>query len=250
MNENLKLTARDREVLYDCYSHAVMSFSQVHKRHFRDKSIATVSNRLGQLRRGGYLKRHRVGIALFCGNADEVGIVYQLTRKGHTYLRGAFPNEPIRDEPHRLNPPSLAHDLLLNDTLAALKMRFPDHRLVHGKLFPVPNGSGVRHPDAVILDQFGQPNTAIELELTAKSDTRYRSILVQYMTSAEYKSVLYIVGGSVISDKIKYQITHQKSTPHLRAPSTGKFYFVTLSDLLSDPRQVPISNGSGLLFVF
>lgn len=177
---------------------------------------------------------------------NEIGVVYQLTRKGHTFLKTSCPDNLIRDEPPQLNLPSLAHDLLLNDVLSALKKRFPEKRLVHGKLFPIPTGGGIRHPDAIIVGQAGEGNVAVELELTAKSESRYRTIVVQYLTTLSFKKVLYVVGGKTISDKIKFQITHQKSPPGLPEPSTGKFYFVTLSDLLRDPKGPLISNGSSI----
>jgi hypothetical protein len=83
-----------------------------------------------------------------------------------------------------------------------------------------------------------------ELELTAKSERRYREIILQYRLHPLFPKVLYIVSGAAIQEKIAYEITNQKRIPGLPVPSTGKFYFVTLSALLVDPMAAPISNGS------
>jgi hypothetical protein len=244
MKTSIKLMPRDLAILDDCYSHAVMSFSQIQRRHFRDKSVATISNRLGQLRRAGYLRRTRVSVPILMDDPGEIGVVFQVTRRALMVLKDLKPDDPIRSEPHPLNLLNLTHDILLNDTLAALNCRFPDSKVIHGRLFPIQNKSGARHPDAVILERGGKTKVAVELELTAKSDARYRSILIQYMTSSDYSKVLYILPGTRTMDRIREHITHQKVIPGLPRPSTGKFFFARLPEILKDPKKAPISNGS------
>lgn len=247
--EGIKLTPRDNRLLLDVYRHMILSYSQIHKRHFPGKSLATVSNRLGQLCRTGYLRKHRISVALLLGHTDEVGVVFQVTRKGHGHLRAIHPDITIREEPHRLNLATLGHDLLLNEAIAALEKRFPGSAVVHGRLLPVPRAKGGRCPDAAIVDQEGKGAVAVELELTAKSDARYREIVLQYQLSVDYPQVLYIVPGRVVADKVKFNVTQRKEVPGLPPLPTGKFFFVTLHDLLTNPSHVPLTNGSDELFV-
>ena len=48
---------------------------------------------------------------------------------------------------------------------------------------------------------------ALELELTAKSEMRYREIILSYRTSSEFDSVLYVVKELSIQKKIGGLIT-------------------------------------------
>ena len=90
-----------------------------------------------------------------------------------------------------------------------------------------------RLPDALVLTPRGEIETAIELELTAKSDKRYREIILQYRLSTTYKSVLYVTATKSIADKIKVQI-FGRPVPGLSTPqSTGKFSFVLLNEIRS-----------------
>ena len=240
----MKLTCRDKGIIHDVYSHAVMSFSQIHRRHFKNRAVPTVSNRLRLLCRNELLRQTRIGVTHLLGRPDEVGVVYQVPSRGIRALKALYPERAIRDKPHRLNLPSLAHDLILNDALLALRKRFPNTQFTHGRNYK--NGSHGRHPDAIMDGANGR--VAIELELTAKSDTRYRQIVVQYLTDSGFESVLYITAGSVIGDKVAFQITHQRPLEGLASPATGKFYFAGLSRLLKCPMEVSISNGSKELF--
>lgn len=249
MSENLRLTERDIGIVRDCYQKAVISFSQLHKWHFAQKSIPTVCNRLNILVRAGILRKTRVGLPLLLGRS-EVGVVYETTRKGQKVLQDLFPDETIREEPKRLNTSTLTHDLKLNEALSALQIRYPDRKFLHGRLFTSEHiHNKKRLPDAVILDHLGKPIIAIELELTSKSEKRYREIILQYRLSSQFEKVLYITAGSAMSDKIKRHITNQKVIPGLLKPATGKFYFVTLSDLLRDPSGAIISNDSSEAFL-
>ena len=216
---------------------------QIRHIHFPALARPTVQNRLGKLKRAGLIAPRRIGTVLYQNRPKIIGVVYQVTRRGLGILQeGAL--ESIRDEPMRINTAALSHDLLLTDVLRALAIRFSDRKAMHGRLIPMTNVCNMRVPDAVILGENGSPAVAIELELTAKSDRRYREIISQYRISPVYPKVLYIVGRDEIAAKIKSKIIGHKIDPTRLCPSTGKFYFVRLDALLSQPGTVQITNGN------
>ncbi len=243
MVKGLLLTERDKGVLYDCYHGGALTFRQIKCRHFTNKSSSTAYNRIQGLKKAGYLASSRVGILLYQNEPQEIGVVYRPTQKCLTTLSRLCPEEVFRERPLRLNTASLPHDLLLVDVIGHLKERFPGQRILRAALFsgePVPLK---RTPDAIVLDQNGRPIVAIELELTAKSKSRYRQIVLHYRLSPVFKKVIYVVGSEAIAEKIRLQITPQKHLPGLAPPTTDRFYFVTLSEFLRNPRAALISNG-------
>lgn len=242
MVKGIVVTQRDTSLLYDCYLHGILSIQQIRERHFPQSAKCTLLNRLTKLTKEGLLAKHRVGIVLHLGKSQNIGTVYQITTKGIKLLKASYPNEPFRDEPVRLNSHSLAHDLLLTDALEALQKRFPGYKFVPSCVRKDASGPQEKIPDAVALDANERPVIAIELELSGKSAVRYRDIVLQYKVHSKIDSVLYVVGGRSIRDKIEFQITQQKVTGGKR-PGTGKFYFCTLKDLLDNPMTVSISNG-------
>lgn len=244
MVKGLMLTERDTALLNDCYQMGALTFRQVQKRHFPANAANTAYNRIQALRHAGYLSSLRVGILLHQGERQEVGVVYRPTSKGINHLSALFPGDTFREKPLQLNTASLHHDLLLVEVIHAFKERFPTYKIVRPPMYCGHPLTTKRTPDAMILDQIGPPFVAIELELTAKSLARYRQIVLHYRLSREFKTVIYVVANEAVADKIRSQITTIKALPGLPRPSTDRFYFVTLSELLKSPRTVSISNGA------
>ncbi len=247
MVKGLILTERDKGVLYDCYQGGALTFRQLKARHFANNSTNTAYNRIQGLKRAGYIVSSRVGILLHKNEPQEIGVVYRPTQKSITTLSRLYPHEGFRDKPLRLNTASLPHDLLLVDVIHHLKERFPNQRIVRAGLYSGESLPVKRIPDAIVLDQNGKPSVAIELELTVKSKARYRQIVLHYRLSSVVKKVIYVVGSEAIAEKIRSQITPQKRIPGLAPPSTDRFYFVTLSEVLRSPLTVPITNGTAAL---
>jgi hypothetical protein len=239
----IPLTNRDKAILNDCYKSTVLSFSQIHKRHFITQVKATVHNRLTELLRRGYVTKARVGSLAHPGGQRNVGVVYQISRTGIRALKKILPNDNFRPDPLRLSLYCLPHDLLLNEVVWALEKRFPQGNFRHGRL------SGGRDAKRIPDTEFilGGERVALELELTAKSDRRYREIVLQYLLSPIFKKIVYVVASDRIKEKVSYQITQRRALPGLPTPSTGKFYFVGLQDLLKSPMLAPITNGEGRL---
>lgn len=246
MKKGILLTPRDVRLLSDCYHHVTLSISQIHLRHFNGLSLTTAKNRIGRLKEAGYLAVFPVAHVDEGRGCQRIGVVYQITSKAIRLLRLHAPLENFRDEPVRLNPFILSHDLLLTDVMTLLKKRLPEYKIVHGKLIQGNEATRKRQPDAVLYSSDGHETIALELELTAKSLKRYRDIILEYRLQPQYPKVLYITATRSIAEKIQTLIAH-KPVPGLPAPSTGKFYFVLLQNLLKEPMTAPFSNGESIL---
>ncbi|MBS1986182.1 MAG: replication-relaxation family protein [Bdellovibrionales bacterium] len=238
------VTARDTALLRELYEQTVMSYRQVAARHFKGAAHPTVYNRLSRLMRAGLMSRFRVGMVIHQGGREEIGSVYRITKRGIAWLKTVDPSGTFRDEPVPLNTYTLAHDLVLNDAMAALSLRFPGSSLVHGKLMTSLPRAGARVPDAVMKCTGAEPKwSSVELELSAKSAKRYREIILQYRLSPDFGKVLYVVGNEGIAAKIKAEILGHKVQPGGPQMATGKFYFVTLAALLGSAEAAKIANG-------
>lgn len=153
-------------------------------------------------------------------------------------LQARYPEETFRDRPVPLNLGSLVHDLILTGAMTALTERHPSGKIVHGKLLESEHPGRRRCPDAVLDFPEEGGRVAVELELTAKSEKRYRAIIFHYRQDQRYHRVLYVVRGRSIEDKIRRVITGRRSVPGLPDPGMGKFEFVTLNDLLNAKETV------------
>jgi len=242
MKPGVFLTPRDFTLLSDCYRQIALSHSQIRDRHFQNRSAPTAKNRIRRLKQAGYLAVFPVAHVQDGRGGRPIGVVYQVTRKAIAVLKSYLPRESFRDDPVRLNPFTLSHDLLLTDVMSLLQRRFPDYKLVHGKLLLGESSSKKRQPDAVLFSPAGNPEIALELELTSKSQGRYREIILDYRLAQAFPKVLYVTAIRSIAEKIQALIAH-KPVPGLPEPSTGKFYFALLQDLLSSPRTITLSNG-------
>lgn len=204
-NEKVSVMPTDRDfaILKGLYDFVVMSFPQMSVRYFADKAKPTIVNRLTKLESAGLIQRLRVP-RLEVGNSQNViSVVFQITRFGIKTLQKRHPEFELRPEPVRLRPYSVDHDLLLVDVMTELKNRFPASQIIHGELyFNGKNHLGLR-PDAILQSLNGIAPIAIELELTAKSEKRYRDLILKYRLTKDFSQVIYITGHQQIENKIK-----------------------------------------------
>ena len=100
-----------------------------------------------------------------------------------------------------------------------------------------------RIPDIIGQRRETEKLMAIELELTTKSEKRYRQILTEYRIAQEFERILYITSHVSIEEKIRTLLTHKKVDGFAR-PSTGKFYFSCLADFFKDTANLPLTNGT------
>ncbi|MBS1960871.1 MAG: replication-relaxation family protein [Bdellovibrionales bacterium] len=238
MKNSVVLTTRDFVLLRDLYESTVLSFFQIRTRHFPGKSEPTASNRLGKLRRADYTRSIRVGSQSHHGALKSIGVIHSITRKGIRALQSRFPSEAFREEPVRWNTQSLSHDLLLTDVLSALRPRHPGARFTNGKLLGTDQRAGRRLPDAVLETPPGSRKIAVELELTGKSERRYREIITEYRLDPRYAEVHYIVPNRSLLERIQSQIVGYRVSSDYPNPDTGKFKLLLLHALLKSSSTV------------
>lgn len=243
MNNGIRLTPRDVNILRDIYDNTFLTFSQITARHFPSVARVTVQNRLTQIMKAGFLNRMRVGSVVYHAEPIVIGVVYTMTRLGLKEVQKFFPEVPIRNEPVLLDTGSLCHDLELISVMDSLKLRIPQVTWVNSKNVLGAATREMRRPDIIGQVPSSQVRLAIELDLTVKSERAYRDIVNQYVLSREYALVLYVTGSRAIDDKIKELVTGIKG--HLRNGSmpTGKFYFTSLPDLAETPMTALMTNG-------
>ena len=232
MNKGVILQDRDFLVLKTVYEGTVSSFEELKRKHFSTTNLQTASNRLCRLVNAGFLRGYRVGIIMYQGFIKQVNRVYTITPLGIEMLALKFESVIIRRDEIRLQPFSLVHDLLLNNVSEQLKNGNPGCALVNSKLLKMFPSRTEQIPDLILKGENGLGDTAIELELTDKSEKRYREIITNYRLSTRYQKVLFIFQTDQIREKIVRVITGYSSHYQIQEASFGKFKFLKLSELI------------------
>lgn len=232
----VELTTRDLFLLHELYRNVVMSFPQVWRTAFAKVAKSTALNRLAHLEAAGVLRRFRVPKFPAGREESEILVVFQITRLGIRELlkRQNFAIE--KAEPLRLHGYTLHHDVLLVDVMEALEKRAPGARVTHGRLIPASlvAEAGIE-PDAVLASTAAQGPMAVELELTAKTDKRYREIVLRYRLARVFSQVLYVIREERVRRKLERVLGHPLVP--LGAESSGdRFLFVFLRDLFLAPK--------------
>lgn len=221
---SVMLTERDFSILKSLYDNVVMSFPQISRRHFVERSKPTVVNRLARLEMAGMITKFKVPRLEVTSTQGVISVVYQISKSGILALQKRHCDIELRSEPVRLRPYSIDHDLLLVDVVAALKNKWPDFNFINGELFQANQSHNAVQPDAIIEMPNGQGRMALELELTAKSEKRYRELILRYRLSKDFKRVIYVTSGRQIEAKIKSVIGY--------AQVSDRFEFLQLTDVL------------------
>lgn len=225
----LRLTVRDIELMNDIYDNQFLSFYQIHEKHFPENKRPTVYNRLSKLIRGNVLEAIDVNLLAHHRENKLIGVIYRLTKDGLKRLQDFKMTIEINLKPATFNLSNLYHDLLLTDVLRALKRTW--------KVTKSPLGIQDRIPDAVLIHPLSGNKMALELELTVKSEMRYRDIILSYRTSSEFETVLYVVKDKSIQRKLGGLITGFNSRYEF-VDDTDKFNFMTLDDLFNVSEEV------------
>ena len=228
IKSNLRLTVRDIELLKDIYDRQFLSFYQVHEKHFPENKRPTVYNRLSKLIRAEVIKAVSVNLLAYHRNAELLGVVYVLNKEGLERLQDFKMTEDINQNPVTLNLSCLYHDLLLTDVLRVFKRSW--------KVTNPAKENKNRIPDAVLIDPKTYKKMALELELTTKSEMRYREIVLSYRTSSKFDSVLYVVKDESIQKKIGGLITGFNGRYEI-GDDTDKFKFMTLAQVLKFSKE-------------
>ncbi|MBK9322690.1 MAG: replication-relaxation family protein [Bdellovibrionaceae bacterium] len=216
------LTERDFFILKGLYDFTLMSFPQLAKVFFAGNAKPTIINRLSKLEQCGFITKTKLPRFITGMDKKVISVVYQISRLGIRELQKRFSDVEFHPEPVRLQPFSIEHDLLLVDVLLSFKVQRPDMSFVLGEHFcRFKSHLGVK-PDAIITDMSGK--MALELELTAKSERRYRELILKYRLAKDFESVVYITSSDAIRNKIQSLLGG--------FGMTSKFKFMSLGEVL------------------
>ena len=252
----MRITPRDLSLLELLCGNTVMSFEEVRLYAFGGLHKATVCNRLKKLEQMQLIRRINVGNFIYKRNMRPVGVVVQITKRGIELLKRfeKFRAE-WKAEPVPLNIQSLIHDLELNQVVRSLGERLPGTTITNGKHL-ASQGGGIhsKMPDAMLevatadletVRQFGivpldaKPRTgdslriAVELELTCKSDRRYRDIITGYRMSRDTERVLYLSHDEAVFRKIQGVLAGFPIKGDIR-PHSGMFSFLPLAKIVAE----------------
>jgi hypothetical protein len=188
----------------------------------------TVYNRLSKLVKAEVIKAVNVNLVAYHRKRELLGVVYAMTKNGLKWLQDYKMTEDINQNPVTLNFNCLYHDLLLTDVLRVFKRDW--------KVTKPTKENQNRIPDAVLFNPRNNKKMALELELTAKSEMRYREIILSYRTSREFDSVLYVVKDESIQKKVGGLITGFNGRYEI-GDDTDKFKFMTLTQILNFSKE-------------
>ncbi len=237
---NIKITDRDLRLLLDLYQNTFLALYQIRDRHFNKCARSTIYNRLSKLIKGELIESIRVNLNAIHRQSEDIGAIYYVTKKGFSLMIKYHNRSIKRVVPVPINLNQLHHDLILTDAIKKLEQQFIDTQVINSKLLVNSFKEERQVPDGVIL--FENKKYALEVELTAKSNIRYRDIISNYRTSLEFESVLYLVKDEAIQNKMGAIITGFNGD-YKKSDDTDKFHFCTLSDFFDEQRQGTFSNG-------
>lgn len=223
------LTERDYFILKGLYDYVVMSFPQIAGQYFKGKSKPTIINRLSKLESAGFINKYKIPRLISGKDKNVISVVYQVTRLGIRELQKRFSHVKFHPEPIKLQPFSIDHDLLLVDVVLTLKENQRDLKIMMGEHFYKTKMPNSPKPDALIYEPLGTKPVALELELTSKSEKRYRELILKYRLSKEFDSVMYVTASEVIQTKIQ----------SLVGPINAQHYFkfTPLEDILQSNKN-------------
>lgn len=224
----MKLTERDQNLLLDLNAYALHRTRTIRDRHFPGVAMTTVLRRLRLLEDEGYVRRIE--------GLPNAQVAWTLTGKSAEQL---LPRASKIHFPRFI----LDHDLKLADLRLLLEEQGiahswnPEHEIrsrvakAHGH-----RGVGERNvPDGLMGIQIGGQSriVAIEVELTAKNQRRYRRILDDYGTKQSLWGVWYLVHRYTIGK----QVLHAAKDIAYRQPL---LLFSVLEDVMRSPLDAAV----------
>lgn len=231
IEKRVSLTPRDLFLLMELYRNVVLSFPQVCRKAFLGKAKSTVLNRLGKLEGMGFLERWRVPVLDSKNPGPGVFVVFSITRKGIAALSARHPEQALRQKPIRIHGYGVYHDVLLVDVMDALRVKIPGASVTNGRLWGEQPGASAVNPDAVMELPGGKERWAVELECTAKSEKRYREIVLRYRLQSVFDRVLYVTDRQEAVQKLT-RVLDRKPSVLGSDPPAEKFLLLPLNDLV------------------
>ncbi|MEZ4815755.1 MAG: hypothetical protein R3A80_11190 [Bdellovibrionota bacterium] len=220
---------------------------QIRRYVFTGNAWSTITNRITKLEQGHLVKRLRVANLIHPLIFTNVGTVLKITSLGIGTLANKFASQTF-SEISDIRVQQLQHDLLLLDVVEGLKAKHPKNDFVEGSRYVKGSPDHTRVPDFVMIDPESKEVTAIELELTAKSERRYRHVILDYRMSKSFSRVLFVTASETIKRKIMAEVLGEKVHDY-KVQNVGKFFFLLVSDITrpTDPRDsCKLSNTSSI----
>jgi hypothetical protein len=121
--------------------------------------------------------------------------------------------------------------VLLVDVVDALREKFPGAILTNGRLLGDQASAQSVNPDAVLEFPECKERWAVELELNAKSEKRYREIVLRYRLQSAFARVLYVTGSREVVQKLARVLDRMPERLSSAEP-TEKFLWLDLVELL------------------
>lgn len=223
---NVKITDRDLRLLKDLYDYSFMSFYQIKEDHFDGLAASTIYNRLSKLVKADLVGVIRVKLNETPEIKNEVGAIYKITKTGLKVIKKHLLSNFFRCEPVSIQFNQIEHDLLLTDVMRKIKKSHSNQRVINSKHLGNHLKDYSQIPDAVVFEQNNDQKTSIEVELTMKSEARYRDIILNYELDSNFSKVRYFVRSKQVMDKIKSIACSNRNQ--------SKFSFVILKDYLKE----------------
>lgn len=230
--KNVLTTDRDLTLLRLLYDHPALTLEQIGRHVFDKKSWPTMLNRLRQLEDGKLIERISVGRFKSIPNQKNVSVLVKLGRNGSKELARRCALETFSENVADIKQSQLDHDLMLVDVVEKLKKEHRATIFMSGRRFLRGKTNIERVPDFVMQTHDGSCTSALELELTAKSEKRYRQIVLSYRLSRHFDQVLFVTAFDTIRNKIRSEIVGRKVIENENL-ETGKFKFRSLKDFLN-----------------
>ncbi len=244
------LTNRDYGVMKAVATNRFVSAKQLAHLWSDDPKNHNHYIRLRKLMRAGILE-------LLIGDAGN-RLGYRLTRKGINLL----PDEADRAKALAYRSfsyrTSFDHDRLLQEVQSVFEQSplisryMPEHEIrqrlseKYGK--KERKDGGYKVPDGLfeLKTSRGIKRVAVELELTVKSEPRYRKIFRELLTSSDFEIVLFITASDKMTEALRSIIAEVKaSDPVVQGwPTKRGMYFATLENVLLEKLNAVFSGDS------
>lgn len=245
------LTNRDYGVMKAVATNRFVSAKQLAHLWSDDPKNHNHYIRLRKLMRAGILE-------LLIGDAGN-RLGYRLTRKGINLL----PDEADRAKALAYRSfsyrTSFDHDRLLQELQSVFEQSplisryLPEHEIrqrlseKYGK--KERKDGGYKVPDGLfeLKTSRGIKRVAVELELTVKSEPRYRKIFRELLTSSDFEIVLFITASDKMTEALRSIIAEVKADDSVVQgwPTKRGMYFATLETVLLEKLNAVFSGDGG-----
>lgn len=237
------LTSRDYAVMKVIATNRFVSAKQLAHLWSNNPKNHNHYIRLKRLMRAGILE-------LLIGDAGN-RLGYRLTRKGIDLL----PDDADRAKALAYRSfsyrTSFDHDRLLQELQTVFEQSplvsryMPEHEVrqrlseKHGK--KERNDVGYKVPDGLfeLKTSRGIKRVAVELELTTKSESRYRKIFRELLTSSDFEIVLFVTASDKMTEALRSIVAEVKAEDMVVRgwPTKRGMYFATLESVLLEKQN-------------